>query len=221
MSLLERVRIVFLGDENTGKTFFCNKIKNDKLDLHNYYIPTIGVDFLTYIFTYKIKNNNKSNLYNINIWDIAGNPKFLPITKKYLYKNNFFVFFCDATNIESFKSLNKWLDLIREENTFDIKIFCTIICTKIDKITTDVIVNNFTIDEYLYNFSEQFHDDNLQNGKIFFIDKNTNSKKIIDEITTDYLHFIQFYKNNTQITKYKHTKSKWQKFKSIFKFNIF
>lgn len=214
MNYTDKIKITIIGEEDTGKTFFCRRLLNPNF-FETEYSSTLGVDF----FLYRYKTKNK--LIQANIWDLTGNDKFYPIIHSYLKNNNFFLLFCDVTNIQSIKSLNKWIDRIRQENTYKNKLFISIICSKNDSKKTTQKINNLNIEEYIKNFSEQFHCNSYKNGNIYYTDKNSNNQKIIQEIISEYFKFQSYFgKINLNSKKPKNKKKCWQKFTYCIK-NIF
>jgi small GTP-binding protein len=205
MENIEKIKITVLGNTGTGKTFFCNKIQYDNY-FQAYSQPTIGVDFLIYRYTDKLKK------HVINIWDLAGDDRFLVITKRYLTDQNLFLFFCDSTNVHSIKSLNNWLEHIRKQNGYEHKFFCAIICTKTDLIKKENKINNFTIDRYLENFSEQFQDHRFSNGKIYYVKENSDSKSIIQNIVKDFKDYKKYYPEPIPLYTETYQISNWARF---------
>ena len=146
------------------------------------------------------------------MWDLAGDPRFLVITKRYLNNQTFFLLFCDATNIRSVRSLNNWLEYIRQQNSYDHKFFCSIICSKTDLVKTNLKINNLSIDKYLENFSEQFYDHRFNNGKIYYLTEKTDSKEIIQNIVKDYLQFKKYYPEQDPLSVETYQVSGWDRF---------
>ena len=219
----DMVKITIVGDQNTGKSFFCKKLLNSDY-FETIYSPTLGVDF--FLYRYKTKSNTQNKNIQVNLWDLSGNPKFFCILNNYLKQSNFFLLFCDVTNIQSVKSLQNWIEKIRKENTYHQQNFISIICTKNDKPKTTDTINNLTINEYIQNFTEQFHNDNFINGTIYYIEKNTDRKKIIKNIISEYFKFNTHFPksfNSIYDTEISTNKNCWIKFteciKNIFKRN--
>lgn len=206
MNYTDKIKITIIGEANTGKTFFCRRLLNINF-FETTYSSTLGVDF----FLYRYKTKNK--IIQANLWDLTGNDKFYPIIHSYLKNCDFFLLFCDSTNIQSVKLLNKWIERIRQENTYKNKLFISIICSKNDNKKTTQKINNLNIEEYLKNFSEQFHSNSYKNGNIYYTDKNTNNEEIIQEIISEYFKFLSYFgKINHNSKKPKNKKHCWKKF---------
>jgi small GTP-binding protein len=105
MNIYYDIKLIIVGDSNTGKSTFINQIINNKYK--NIYEPTIGVDF--YI-TKKFINNNKIIL---NIWDMSGNKQFNNYTETYIRNSTFALIFFDINNENSFYNIKKWYNRIK------------------------------------------------------------------------------------------------------------
>ena len=100
------LKILILGKEEIGKTFFTKRInlyKNYKEfnKLSKNYLTTIGMDFIS-----KRKKFN-GKIYQFKIWDAAGLERFNTITKTYYKGANIILIFYDALNKSSFEKAKK------------------------------------------------------------------------------------------------------------------
>ena len=94
-------KVILIGDTNVGKTSFVKKL----LDIDNKYsIATIGVDFNNYKLKYK------NNIINSNIWDTAGLEKLNAIVVSYYRMIDGAILFFDLNNIDSFRSIEYWMN---------------------------------------------------------------------------------------------------------------
>lgn len=87
------IKISLIGDKQTGKTRFTRLLNNiDRTE----YIPTLGCDVVLKDKTY----NNKK--YSLNIWDCAGDERYLGLGKEYLINSHYILLFTNndtnATN---------------------------------------------------------------------------------------------------------------------------
>jgi GTP-binding protein EngB required for normal cell division len=121
---INRYKIVFCGNVNTGKSTFLNIITTD-----NYFIDTIsstnGIDCSTY---YLDNTNIKTNIYDIGLSN--SHKYFYSIVDPYI-KNNIdhFILFFDSTDCYYYDNLIFWFNYIKKFSNGKI----TIIGTKIDK----------------------------------------------------------------------------------------
>ncbi len=100
-------KVIFCGDPEVGKTSTILRF-TDKAFSNNYF-PTLGVNILE-----KGLNLKKGVQVQFVLWDIAGQIKFMRMRKHfYLGTDGVFIIF-DITNLESFKSVSKWLQDIKE-----------------------------------------------------------------------------------------------------------
>ena len=86
------IKIIVIGNSGVGKTSFVNKwTKSTFNDTSN---STIGSEFV-----YKIFENN-GTIYNVQLWDIAGQDKNIMVTKYFARDSHGCIIMSDATNIE-------------------------------------------------------------------------------------------------------------------------
>ena len=101
-------KICILGDIGTGKSSLLNRLCNNQLMLM--YSSTIGVDFKIYHTYLEDYNVN----IKLQIWDTAGQEKFLSIVRTYFRKMSGCVIVYDVTNVRSFNNLEKWIDELHQ-----------------------------------------------------------------------------------------------------------
>ncbi len=75
-------KISLIGASGSGKSSFLSKLLNEDL---NY--PTLGVDVHPYSFRF---NNN---YYRFNIWDCAGDDRYLGLGKDYIKDSDYVLLF--------------------------------------------------------------------------------------------------------------------------------
>ena len=104
------LKTVIVGNTGVGKSCLIQKYTRDQfIPFHE---TTIGVDFAIK----HLKIPLFSQLYNVKmqLWDTAGQEKFRAITQSYYRNCCAAVVVFDLTNIESFNSLDYWINTIRE-----------------------------------------------------------------------------------------------------------
>ena len=159
------IKLILLGDSNVGKTQICYKYTKE----HQIYIPesTIGVEFyfkLVSLYGHK---------YKINIWDTAGQERFKSLVKIYFKDSDAAIIVFDITSLESFKSLQYWLDVF-QNNRPNKPVF--IVANKIDLINEYNTIDDNIIKAFL---SENFLIDNIYKVSA----KNgTNIKEMFNDI---------------------------------------
>ena len=84
------IKIIVIGNSGVGKTSFVNKWANNEFnDSTN---TTIGSDFGHKIF------ENNGTIYNIQLWDIAGQDKNIMVTKIFARDSHGCIIMSDATD---------------------------------------------------------------------------------------------------------------------------
>ena len=84
------IKIIVIGTSGVGKTSFVNKwTKNIFNDSSK---STIGSEFV-----YKIFENN-GTIYNVQLWDIAGQDKNIMVTKYFARDSHGCIIMSDATD---------------------------------------------------------------------------------------------------------------------------
>ena len=101
------LKIILVGDSNTGKSFFFNKLSERPTDNIS---STVGVDFSIIYQTVYDKE------FRINLWDTAGQERFHCIVDSYFRNINGFILFFDVNEPCSFYALQRWIYKIDEQN---------------------------------------------------------------------------------------------------------
>ena len=125
----KQIKIVICGDVKVGKTCLLARF-TDKEFLEN---PiSTSSDFIQK----KIKKNN--NIYELNIWDTAGQEKFQSLNKIFFKGAQIAILVYDITNKTSFEALNNyWLKQVLENSSKNIILY--IIANKSDLINLEQV----------------------------------------------------------------------------------
>jgi Ras-related protein Rab-6A len=121
-SQIENYKIVIIGDQHVGKTSILSKYKYETIEEN--YAPTIGIDFLTKNVFLEDKT------IRLIMWDTAGQERFKSLIPSYLKNANSIILTFDITSKNSFNSLNKWLEDIK--NHVQDGVFIVLCGNKID-----------------------------------------------------------------------------------------
>tara|TARA_B100000513_G_scaffold173618_1_gene89831 strand:+ start:1771 stop:2400 length:630 start_codon:yes stop_codon:yes gene_type:complete len=118
-------RIIMLGDCCVGKTSFTYKI-NNKNNLNFVYDPTIGVDYSS-----KMIHLKDDTTVKCQIWDTAGQIKFISIIRTYFKNISGIIVLFDLSKRKTFENLKIWFREIKEnKNNYPISVM--IIGNKLD-----------------------------------------------------------------------------------------
>ena len=97
------VKIVCIGDSNTGKTSIVKKFNDKNTDIDRIE-STVGVDFTTKLLRVKGKE------VKLTIWDTAGQERFRALAPSYYRGAEVLLVVYDVTNRESFDNVSFWLE---------------------------------------------------------------------------------------------------------------
>lgn len=98
--MVTRIRIITIGDANTGKTSCLHRYINNNFDPN--IMSTIGLDYMNK----KVVMDNVP--YEVEVFDTCGQERFYCITKSYYNRCSAALIFCDVTNVNSYHHLEYW-----------------------------------------------------------------------------------------------------------------
>ena len=127
------LRLIIIGDYNTGKTTFLNTYIRQET-VNTVYDPTIGIDFASRTIIAPSGETVK-----LACWDTSGQENFKSIVRSY-YRDvcGIFLMF-DVTNRRSFASLDNWLADVRRQSSCKHHMHPVLLLgTKIDKTARQV-----------------------------------------------------------------------------------
>ena len=200
------IKILILGDSTVGKTTLLLKY----IDCYfpKAYIATIGVE-------YKVKKININGLdLNLQIWDSAGQERFLGITKNFMKGADGIIYMYDITNKESFDNLKNWI-MQSEESIEDFKKI--IIGNKIDlekeRQVTKELLEQFCQGRDIQGFEISAKNDvnNIEISKCFetlvqLIIEGKSKEQLLDRFSED-----SRSRSKSVISYNKHTKKRKKK----------
>lgn len=160
---MNSIKILIIGNKNTGKTALIEKIVDNKFTITKH-IPTFGVSFF----------QKKINEKKIEFWDCSGSEEYIYFINM-LFCDASYIFLCfDVSELSSYQSIKTfWLPFLKE-NKVDSKII--IIGNKND-LNNDFIIDYTTlINEYELSLNIY--------PKIFLLSakKNNNFEEIMNII---------------------------------------
>ena len=102
------IKLCIIGDSSVGKSNFLFKfIEGQFSPLH---VATIGFDYKSRIIT--LPNFKKK--VKLQIWDTAGQEKYMSVNKNLFQRVQGVILMYDITSRETFERLNIWLDIIKQ-----------------------------------------------------------------------------------------------------------
>ncbi|ELP89763.1 hypothetical protein EIN_424850 [Entamoeba invadens IP1] len=101
-------KVLLIGDYGTGKTSLLCRYTDDAFN--PVYVPTIGVDF-----KFKTIEIDKKQI-KLQMWDTAGSERFKAIVTTYFKGSHGCFLVYDITNVDSFKNIVNWFELIKKES---------------------------------------------------------------------------------------------------------
>ena len=150
------LKLIIIGDSGIGKSNFLFRFAENKFSRH--YQTTVGVETKTKICTLpKSKKNVK-----IQLWDTAGQEKYMSICKIYFQKIQGIILMYDITNRDSFEHLSKWIQVIND-STYNIPV--VLVGNKIDDEDDGRIVRTEEGKTFAKDNGYLFYEASALNGK--------------------------------------------------------
>ncbi|KAG8457900.1 hypothetical protein KFE25_011966 [Diacronema lutheri] len=111
---ISKYKLVFLGDQNVGKTSIISRFMHDTFEAH--YQATIGIDFVSKTMYLEDRT------VRLQLWDTAGQERFRSLIPSYIRDSNVAVVVYDITSKASFDGTAKWIEDVRAERGDDVVI---------------------------------------------------------------------------------------------------
>ena len=127
-------RIIMLGDCCVGKTSLTHKL-DDKKNYKFVYEPTIGVDYSSKTIDLKDDITIKCQ-----IWDTAGQEKFVSIIRSYFHNVSGIIVVFDLSKRSTFKNLKMWFSEINK-NKSNHYVSIMILGNKLDRQYREISTN--------------------------------------------------------------------------------
>ena len=100
-------QICVVGDSAVGKSSIIERFANKSF--RETYVPTIGIDFESALL------QTDGSVVIINIYDLSGQPRFLPCAVKQIASSDAFLYVYDITKRDSFVSIKQWYNVIDKQ----------------------------------------------------------------------------------------------------------
>ena len=93
-------KIILVGDGGVGKTTLIKRLRTGEFEKK--YIPTLGVE------VYPLKFNTNYGEITFNVWDTAGQEKFMGLKDGYYFLAQGALIMFDVTNRTSYRNVENW-----------------------------------------------------------------------------------------------------------------
>ena len=100
------LKMILVGSSGVGKTNLINSLIDEKFQA-----ITLATSSSTYVVK-KIMINDK--LYEVEIWDTAGQEKFYSLTKIFIKGAKLVIFVYDVTQRKTFEEIDHWINTVNE-----------------------------------------------------------------------------------------------------------
>ena len=102
------IKLVILGDVSVGKSNFLYRFVDG--EFNPIHVATVGFDFKSRVW--EIPNLKKK--VKFQIWDTAGQEKYMSINKNLFQRVQGIILMYDITREDTFNNLSKWMEHIKE-----------------------------------------------------------------------------------------------------------
>ena len=106
-------KLIIIGDSGVGKSCLALKAIKDFFD--DYYSPTVGFEFMTYIS--KVEEVN----VKLQIWDTCGQEAYRSLITSYYRNSSLAIIVYSIDSEESFQNIETWINDVKTQSNPDIK----------------------------------------------------------------------------------------------------
>ena len=107
-------KLIVIGDSGVGKSCLTKKATRNIFE--NYYSPTIGFEFYTFVIRIKEK------IVRLQIWDTCGQEVYRSLINGFYRNTSLAILVYSIDKVQSFKNLEFWLNDIKTNSGPEIKI---------------------------------------------------------------------------------------------------
>jgi len=100
--MLKNIKVVIVGNTQVGKTCIVDSLVNKRVSSDN--SPTVGASLITHVC------HRANGDIKLNIWDTAGQEKFMSITSSYYRNVAVAIVVFDLSDRSSFDNIGKWVE---------------------------------------------------------------------------------------------------------------
>lgn len=103
------IKVVIIGDSNVGKTNFLYRFIDNKFS--EFHVATISFDYKAKIITLP----ESKTTVKLQVWDTAGQEKYMSINKNIFLKVNGIILMYDITNRDSYEHIQNWMNIVKQQ----------------------------------------------------------------------------------------------------------
>ena len=107
-------KLIIIGDSGVGKSCLALKAIKDFFD--DYYSPTVGFEFMTYISKVEDKT------IKLQIWDTCGQEAYRSLITSFYRNSSLAIIVYSIDSEESFQNIETWINDVKTQSNPDIKI---------------------------------------------------------------------------------------------------
>ncbi|XP_026685639.1 ras-related protein Rab-7L1-like [Diaphorina citri] len=177
------LKILVIGDSTVGKTSYVQGFVQNKF-LDNYK-NTVGVDFSTKLLSHKKYGGRPVKL---QIWDIAGQDRYICMSRVYYQNSDGCIIMFDLTNRKSFESVVQWKHDLDSKCILDngAMLPCLLLASKCDLPDRQVEINEIEAVCHQYNFMSWIEVSSkehlmIEDSMNFLVDRIICSKRMEEE----------------------------------------
>jgi small GTP-binding protein len=108
-------KVILLGDPSVGKTSILQQYNLHQFDAT--IDATIGANLISKLI------RTPTGSVQIHIWDTAGQERYRSLMPMYTRNSAAAIIVLDVANIQSFRTLDSWLGLVRDNSGTDCQVF--------------------------------------------------------------------------------------------------
>lgn len=136
------LKFIIIGNYCVGKSSLIHRFSENHFDSEKR-CPTIGIDFLCEKMISKplsaVNGTMSENRYKIHLWDCGGQSRYKTIIRSYFRNANAIILVYDLTNQRSFRDLEEWVSMVKENSKEEDRFEMIIVGSKIDKKNDRVV----------------------------------------------------------------------------------
>jgi small GTP-binding protein len=126
------MKIILLGESNTGKTSLMKRYIHGIFQLNNNTKTTIGASYQSVNISTITSIEPMQRLLRVGIWDTAGAERFSSLTRHYYRESNLAIICFDLMDTKNFFKLNKWIEELTQIEPECMLVLCGTKCDNED-----------------------------------------------------------------------------------------